>query len=106
MEREIPKLRTLSGQPMDMSAYQRHADSHDQALAQCRAQLTAQAQRIDEGEQHLRGPSTRNGRLDEPVNSSNGTEYSKSRSRVGRATIPIGGGNEGSATDDEAVQKG
>ena len=54
MEREVARLRTLSGQTADMSAYQRHADSHDQALAQCRTQLTAQAQRIDEGEQQLR----------------------------------------------------
>ena len=54
MEREVAKLSTLSGHATDMSAYQRHAASHDQALTQCRTQLTSQAQRIDESEQHLR----------------------------------------------------
>ena len=54
MEHEVARLRTLSGQPADMSVYQRHADGHDQALAQCRTQLTTQAQKIDEGEQQLR----------------------------------------------------
>ena len=54
MQREVSKLSTLSGQATDMSAYQRHAASHDQALTQCRTQLTTQAQRIDESEQHLR----------------------------------------------------
>ena len=42
MEREVAKLSTLSGHTADMSAYQRHAISHDQALAQCDTQLTAQ----------------------------------------------------------------
>ena len=54
MEREVAKLSTLSGPAPDVSAYQRHAASQDEALTQCRSQLTAQAQRIDEGQQHLR----------------------------------------------------
>ena len=54
MQREVAKLSTLSGQATDMSVYQRHAASHDQALTQCRTQLTTQAQRLDESEQHLR----------------------------------------------------
>ena len=54
MEREVAKLSTLSGPAPDVSAYQRHAESQDEALTQCRSQLTAQAQRIEDGQQHLR----------------------------------------------------
>ena len=54
LKREVAKLSTLSGPAPDVSAYQRHAASQDEALTQCRSQLTAQAQRIDDGQQHLR----------------------------------------------------
>ena len=54
MEREVAKLSTLSGPAPDVSAYKRHAASQDEALTQCRSQLTAQAQRIEDGQQHLR----------------------------------------------------
>ena len=54
LEREVAKLSTLSGHATDVSAYQRHAASHDEALVQCRTQLSTQAQRIDESEQQLR----------------------------------------------------
>ena len=54
MEREVAKLSTLSGPAPEVSAYQRHAASQDEALTQCRSQLTAQAQRIEDGQQHLR----------------------------------------------------
>ena len=53
-EREAEKHRTLSGQTVDIAAYQKHVDSRDQALAQCQTQMAAQAERIDEGEHQLR----------------------------------------------------
>ena len=54
LKREVAKLSTLSGHATDMAAYERHAASHDQALTQCRTQLTSQAQRIEESDRHLR----------------------------------------------------
>ena len=54
LEREVAKLSTLSGPAPDVSAYERHAASQEQALTQCRSQLATQAQQIDEGQQHLR----------------------------------------------------
>ena len=54
LKREVAKLSTLSGHTADLAAYERHAASHDQALTQCPSQLTDQAQRIDEGQHHLR----------------------------------------------------
>ena len=53
-QREAENHRTLSGQMVDIVAYQRHAESHDQTLAQCQIQMAAQAERIDEGERQLR----------------------------------------------------
>ena len=53
-QREAENHRTLSGQMVDIAAYQRHAESHDQTLAQCQIQMAAQAERIDEGERQLR----------------------------------------------------
>ena len=53
-QREADNQRTLSGQTADIAAYQRHAESHDQTLAQCQTQTTAQADRIKEGELQLR----------------------------------------------------
>ena len=54
MEQEVARLSTLSGPAPDVSVYQRHTESQNEALAQCRSQLTAQAQRIEDGHQHLR----------------------------------------------------
>ena len=53
-EREAENHRTLSGQTVDIAEYQKHADSREQALAQCQSQMAAQAERIDEGEHQLR----------------------------------------------------
>ena len=53
-QREADNQRTLSGQTVDIAAYQRHAESHDQTLAQCQTQMAAQSERIDEGELQLR----------------------------------------------------
>ena len=49
-QREADNQRTLSGQTVDIIAYQRHAKSHDQTLAQCQTQMAVQAERISEGE--------------------------------------------------------
>ena len=54
MKQEVARLSTLSGPAPDVSAYQRHTESQNEALAQCRSQLAAQAQRIEDGHQHLR----------------------------------------------------
>ena len=53
-KREAERNRTLSGQTVDIEAYQEHARSNEQALDQCRSQMAAQAGRIEEGEQQLR----------------------------------------------------
>ena len=53
-QREAENHRTLSGQTVDIAAYQKHAESHDQTLAQCQRQMAAQVERIDEGERQLR----------------------------------------------------
>ena len=53
-QREIEKVRTLSGQQISVEAYQEHARSNEQALEQCRSQMTAQERKIDESEQQLR----------------------------------------------------
>ena len=53
-QREADNQRTLSGQTADIAAYQRHAESHDQTLAQCQTQMAVQAERISEGELQLR----------------------------------------------------
>ena len=95
MEREVAKLSTLSG----------HANrcvslSADMLLVrmkrstQCRTQLTAQAQRIDESQQHLR-------RLQQEVTDLIGQstpraeqERPESRPRVGHTAVTVGGWNE------------
>ena len=53
-KREAERNRTLSGQTVDIEAYQEHARSNEQAFDQCRSQMAAQARRIEEGEQQLR----------------------------------------------------
>ena len=53
-QREADNQRTLSGQTADIAAYQRHAESPDQTLAQCQTQMAVQAGRISEGEIQLR----------------------------------------------------
>ena len=52
-QREAENRRTLSGQTVDIAAYQKHAESHDQTLAQCQIQMAAQVERINEGERQL-----------------------------------------------------
>ena len=54
LKEDMERLRTPSGPAPDVSAYQRHAASQEEALIQCRSQLAAQAQQIDDGQQHLR----------------------------------------------------
>ena len=53
-QHEADNQRTLSGQTADIAAYQRHAESRDQTIAQCQTQMAAQADRIKEGELQLR----------------------------------------------------
>ena len=52
--REAERNRALSGQAVDLEAYQEHARSSEETIAQCQSQMASQAGRIDEGEQQLK----------------------------------------------------
>ena len=54
--REAERNRALSGQAVDLGAYQEHAKSSEEAIAQCQSQMASQVGRIDEGEQQPQIP--------------------------------------------------